>query len=121
MSFDFSVWKSSTYRDWVFQYGLPCCVGIVGDELLNHFMLFAEVFAILSQKRIHPVTDIERARALITQFQQEFANFHGKFNKIHHMNRRTIMTTVFLDDRFFGINVCCLGHLPESVLETGPL
>ena len=28
---------------------------------------------------------------------------------------------LFIDDRYFGMNVHCLVHLPDGVVETGPL
>ena len=79
-NFDLATWKSSTFRDWVFHYYMPCCVGIVDAELLEHFSFFAEVFTLLSAQIIHPVQDVERARALIGQFQEQFTTHYSKYS-----------------------------------------
>lgn len=75
--FDLSTWKSSMYRDWVFHYALPCCLGILDDDVLEHFVLFTEAVTLLSSEVVHPVRDVENALSYLLKFQQDFTDHYG--------------------------------------------
>ncbi|OWA54917.1 hypothetical protein BV898_19307 [Hypsibius exemplaris] len=100
-TFTFSDWKAADYRVWMLLFSLPCCIGIVKEEYLEHWALLVESVVLLSQSEISVSRDMPRAEALLKKFCDGFAGLYGENN--------------------YGINVHSLEHVTEYVDLHGPL
>ena len=93
-------WKASEFRSWLLYFSLPVLRGLQKEDYFQHYLLFVNAIFILLQDSI-ALTDISKAEALLTHFCCVFAALYG--------------------DRYMTCNVHQLLHLPEMVVQMGPL
>lgn len=98
---EFSRWKGSQSRNWLFYYG-PLCLRNVGipEEYIHHFEMLSEAVYRLSKRCISQV-DLEVARKLIQTYVRRYEDYFG------------------LDQMFYNFHV--LLHIVDSVKNWGNL
>lgn len=93
-------WKASEFRVFCFHYAIPVLEGIMRFDYLEHFLRFVTAVSLLSSDLITQ-NMIDTARDLLHRFVQEFQVLYGA--------------------QFCSINIHQLLHLPDCVLNLGPL
>lgn len=76
-TFNISFWKASEYRNFLLLFSVPCCLGIVKAEYMEHWILLVEAIAILSKEVISLSFDIPRASKLPKDFCAGFCTLYG--------------------------------------------
>jgi len=97
---DLATWKSLDFKTWFFYFSLPALIGIKSDEYFDHHVKVVTAIFLLSRTSIS-IDDINNARRLLTEYVRDFERLYG----LRHM----------------GMNVHDLLHLPDVVLDLGPL
>lgn len=95
-----NMYKANEFRNWVLYYSIPSLYSILPRKYLDHFALFSKSLYLLLQSKISQ-NDVHLARQYITKFVIEYEQYYGS----NHMT----------------YNVHLLTHLPDCVLENGPL
>ena len=93
-------WKAFDFEVFLL-YGFVSLRGILNSAYYNNFRTLAVIISTLNKRNITLVNDIEPCKQLITTFLEEYSQLYP--NKTHRYN------------------VHCLMHLPEVVLQFGPL
>lgn len=93
-------WKASEFRLWFLLYSFPVLCGIMRPDYFEHYLLLLNGISLLNANVITN-NMIEQARELLHKFVREF---ESKYDPI-----------------FCSINIHLLLHLPDSVINTGPL
>ncbi|XP_044164670.1 uncharacterized protein LOC114974471 [Acropora millepora] len=97
---DFSHWKASEFRSFLFFYGIPCLWNILPDEYFQHFILLVEAIWLLDQISVSPEC-LQKAHNLLRHFCLRIEALYGS--------------------RYETFNVHCLLHLHDCVKNIGPL
>lgn len=97
---DFSHWKASEFRSFLFFYGIPCLWNILPDEYFQHFILLVEAIWLLDQISVSPEC-LQKAHNLLQHFCLRIEALYGS--------------------RYEMFNVHCLLHLHDCVKNIGPL
>lgn len=92
--------KANEWRSLLLYYLRYCLVGLLDIRYIDHFYLLSSAIYILSKSEIH-VEEIDEARAMLIKFANEFETLYGK----HRVT----------------MNLHLLRHLPDTVLQLGPL
>ncbi|XP_049271227.1 uncharacterized protein LOC125758252 [Rhipicephalus sanguineus] len=69
-------WKASEWRSWLLFYAVPCCLGILPQRYLNHFMLLAEGIFVLLQEELTE-SQLLRAGRLLQDFVSRTLTLYG--------------------------------------------
>lgn len=93
-------WKASEFRLWFFFYSFAVLNGIMRPDYFEHYLLLLNGISLLNANVITN-SMIEQSRELLHKFVREF---ESKYDPI-----------------FCSINIHLLLHLPDSVINTGPL
>lgn len=93
-------WKALEYKMWLMYYSIPVLLGIMGEEYMDHHMHLVSAIYLLSSQSVN-LEHVATARRLLHVYVERFRYLYGL--------------------RFLGINVHQLLHLPDVVLELGPL
>lgn len=100
ISTHFKYWKASELRSWLFFYSLPLLCNTLQESYFLHYAAFVEAVFLLCGSSIHP-EGISRAQSLLLYFVMTFSSLYG--------------------ERYLTLNIHQLVHLPECVLQLGPL
>lgn len=95
-----NMFKANELRNWLLYYSIPSLQNILPRKYLEHFGLFSKSLYLLLQSSISQ-EDIILAKQCISTFVMNYEKFYG----VNHMT----------------YNVHLLTHLPDCVLENGPL
>lgn len=130
-SFALKKWKANEWRVWFFHYSIPCCLGIIQSEVLNHWALLVEAISRLSKSEIRINSDIPIARSFLQKFCKNFPKIYGKALELLRTIRligfkkkiliETLLFLLFLGESNYGINVHYLTHLVDYVELHGAL
>ena len=93
-------WKASEFRSFLLYYSLPVLRDIQSKEYFQHYLLLVNAVYILLKDSIS-AADIDKSNALLTHFCCLFAALYG--------------------DRYMTCNIHQLLHLPDMVVQMGPL
>ena len=72
-------WKASTFREWVCHCSVLCCEGLVSAERMRSWVAFVQGFLLLSSDAVHPISDLNEAKNLLSSFLQSFEELYGRF------------------------------------------
>ncbi|XP_067649897.1 uncharacterized protein [Haliotis asinina] len=97
---DSDYWKASEWKYWLLFYAPTIMHDILMPEYYRHFLLLSESIFLLLQDSIKP-SDIRHSKILLARFVAMFPVMYGE----------SVMT----------LNVHQLLHLPDNVLNLGPL
>lgn len=97
---DRSLWKASEWKWWLLFYSVPCLHGILPTDYLEHFCLLVNGIFLLLKDNISR-DDLKVAMSNLSQFVYQVEELYG------------------LEAMTFNIHQ--LVHLPQSVLQLGPL
>lgn len=93
-------WKANEWRSFLLYFCVGLLYEILPFKILKHFAKFVTAIWLLIQKKIE-LKDIETADSLITAFSKDYENIYGKKHMTYNLHQ--------------------LKHLPECVLNLGPL
>uniref|UniRef100_A0A7M5XCB6 Uncharacterized protein n=3 Tax=Clytia hemisphaerica TaxID=252671 RepID=A0A7M5XCB6_9CNID len=93
-------WKASEFRSFLLYYFVPVMSNLLPSIYFEHFYLLAHAVHLLLKSKITP-DDIVTARRFIFLFCSTFDKLYPR--------------------RYMTINIHSLNHLPQTVLELGPL
>ena len=96
----FKFWKAAELRSWLFYYSVPVLIDIMKPRFWYHYCAFVAGISILCQDSIS-VDDIETSKTYLRYFVFMFESLYGK--------------------QFLTMNIHSLLHLPDNVLDLGPL
>ena len=100
LSAHFKYWKASEFRSWILFYSLPLLADLMEKTYFFHYACFVEAVHLLSGSSIS-IEDIERSNQNLMYFVLMFESLYGR--------------------RYCGLNMHSLLHLPQTVLDIGPL
>lgn len=98
---NYANFKATELQSWLLYYSLPCLIGLLHEQYLNHFLLLSEGIYILLGDNITE-QELKRADKLLDLFYEQFSQLysHGSC----------------------GLNVHNIGcHLTQYVRKLGPL
>ncbi|XP_011686450.1 PREDICTED: uncharacterized protein LOC105449147 [Wasmannia auropunctata] len=95
-----SLWKAQEYKLWLIYYSVPILLGVMNQEYFDHHLQLLSAVYLLSRDSIS-FDQIEVARNHLRSYISKFADFYGVRN--------------------MSMNVHQLLHLPDVVLDLGPL
>ena len=97
---DLAHYKAAEFKTFLLYYSLPCLWGLLSDELFAHYMLLVQISQTLLSDKIS-LDQIEQCRKMVMHF--------------------CINLSVFYGPRYMTSNVYLLLHIPDRVLDLGPL
>ena len=97
---DLAHYKAAEFKTFLLYYSLPCLWGLLSDELFAHYMLLVQISQTLLSDKIS-LDQIEQCRKMAMHF--------------------CINLSVFYGPRYMTSNVHLLLHIPDRVLDLGPL
>lgn len=95
-----SLWKAQEYKLWLIYYSVPILLGIMNERYFNHHLQLLSAIYLLSQDSIS-FHQVEVAKNHLHLYVSKFAELYGVRN--------------------MSMNVHQLLHLPDVVLDLGPL
>lgn len=93
-------WKASEYKMFLMYYSVPIMKNILDEVYLKHHCLLVSALSLLSQDSIS-LSQVQAASAMLQSYVSDFP-------RLYHI-------------RYLGINVHQLIHLPDEVINLGPL
>ena len=94
------LWKAQEFKLWLMYYSIPCLIGLLPEEYLDHHMKLVSAVFLLSQESIAP-EQVHAASNLFNEYVSDFQRLYGL--------------------RYMSINVHQMLHLSQCVLDLGPL